>query len=136
MRKFLLDSNAVTSFINNRHPFIDRVETARREGGRIGTCEPVVAELLFGLELSASRETNLVRLRRGLCHLSCWPLDRAASEAYGRLTAELRRTGRPMQVIDIMVAAIALSLGNCTVITTDSDLSAVPELAVENWEAT
>lgn len=38
-----------------------------------------------------------------------------------------------MQVIDIMVAAVALSLGNTTVVTTDSDLSAVPGLPVENW---
>jgi hypothetical protein len=29
-----------------------------------------------------------------------------------------------MQVIDMMVAAVALSLGDCVVITTDSDLSA------------
>jgi len=40
-----------------------------------------------------------------------------------------------MQPIDIMIAAVALTLGNCTVVTTDSDLSAVPGLAVENWAA-
>lgn len=39
-----------------------------------------------------------------------------------------------MQVIDVMLAAIAFSLGNCTVVTTDSDLTAVPGLAVESWE--
>lgn len=38
-----------------------------------------------------------------------------------------------MQVIDIMIAAVALTLGNCTVVSKDSDLSAVPGLAVENW---
>lgn len=41
-----------------------------------------------------------------------------------------------MQQIDIQIAAIALTLGNCTVVTTDSDLSAVPGLPVENWTAT
>jgi tRNA(fMet)-specific endonuclease VapC len=39
-----------------------------------------------------------------------------------------------MQVVDIMVAAIALSLGGCTVVTMDSDLSAVAGLPVENWQ--
>ena len=39
-----------------------------------------------------------------------------------------------MQVIDIMLAAIALSLGNCIVVSTDSDLLAIPGLSVENWE--
>ena len=27
-----------------------------------------------------------------------------------------------------------MELGNCTVVTTDSDLSALPGLEVENWE--
>jgi tRNA(fMet)-specific endonuclease VapC len=38
-----------------------------------------------------------------------------------------------MQQIDIMVAAIAFSLGNCIVVTSDTDLPAVPGLDVENW---
>lgn len=135
MKRYLLDSNAVTSLINRREPLIERVRDARRHGFRIGTCEPVVAELCYGLELSSSRDENMIRLRRGLARLICWPLERRASETYGRLAAELRRRGRPMQVIDIMLAAIALSLGSCTVVTTDSDLSAVPGLDVENWEA-
>jgi tRNA(fMet)-specific endonuclease VapC len=41
-----------------------------------------------------------------------------------------------MQVIDIMAAAIARLLGDCTVVTVDSDLSAVPGLTVENWRVT
>jgi tRNA(fMet)-specific endonuclease VapC len=51
------------------------------------------------------------------------------------LAAELKRLGRPMQQIDIQIAAIALTLGNCTVVTTDTDLAAVPGLSVENWTA-
>jgi tRNA(fMet)-specific endonuclease VapC len=38
-----------------------------------------------------------------------------------------------MQTVDIMVAAVALSLGDCTVVSADSDLVAVPGLTVENW---
>jgi tRNA(fMet)-specific endonuclease VapC len=38
-----------------------------------------------------------------------------------------------MQVVDRMIAAIALSLGKCTVVSADSDLTAVPGLTVENW---
>jgi tRNA(fMet)-specific endonuclease VapC len=40
-----------------------------------------------------------------------------------------------MQKIDIQIAAIALTLGNCTVVTTDSDLTTVPGLCTENWAA-
>ncbi|MEJ7591491.1 MAG: type II toxin-antitoxin system VapC family toxin [Planctomycetaceae bacterium] len=134
VKRYLLDSNAVTSLINNRPPFIAKLEIVRRQGCRIGTCEPVVAELLFGLEMSSSRNANILRLYRGLRLIRCWPFDRSASEVYGRTSAELRRRGRQMQVIDVMLAATALSLGNCTVVTTDSDLSDIPCLKVENWE--
>lgn len=135
MRRYLLDSNAVTAFINHRLPLADRVREARRRGDRIGTCEPVIAELFYGLEFSSSREVNTVRLERALSRLKSWPFDREAAKTYGRIAAELRRRGRAMQVVDMMLASIALSLGNCTVITTDSDLSDVPNLSVENWEA-
>jgi tRNA(fMet)-specific endonuclease VapC len=32
-----------------------------------------------------------------------------------------------------MIAAIALTLGNCTVVAMDGDLAAVPGLTVESW---
>ncbi len=38
-----------------------------------------------------------------------------------------------MHTIDIQIAAIALSLSNCTVVSKDTDLSFVPGLNVENW---
>jgi tRNA(fMet)-specific endonuclease VapC len=38
-----------------------------------------------------------------------------------------------MQQIDVMIAAIAFSLGNCIVVTDDTDLAAVPGLVVESW---
>jgi tRNA(fMet)-specific endonuclease VapC len=59
--------------------------------------------------------------------------DQGAAFRYGSIAAELRRTGRPMQVVDIMVGAIALNLGDCTVVTPDSDLLAIPGLTVELW---
>lgn len=33
----------------------------------------------------------------------------------------------------MQIAAIALALGNCTVVTNDKDLLSVPGLKVENW---
>lgn len=94
---------------------------------------PVVCELFFGVEGSASRDKNMKLLRRALSEIICWPLDSAAVEEYGRLAAALKRIGRRMQQIDIQTAAIAMSLGNCTVVSKDSDLFAIPGLSVANW---
>jgi tRNA(fMet)-specific endonuclease VapC len=74
-------------------------------------------------------------LRRALPAWRIWPFDEKAAYEYGRIAAELRRIGRPMQQVDMMVAALAFSLGNCTVVSDDTDLAAVPGLTVENWAA-
>jgi tRNA(fMet)-specific endonuclease VapC len=133
MRRYLLDSGIVGDFIARRHGVAERVRQARKQGHRIGTAIPVVAELYYGAEYSASRERNMRELNRSLAGIVVWPFDRIAAEEYGRLAAALRRTGRPMQVIDMMIAAIARTLGNCTVVTKDSDFVAVPGLSIEDW---
>jgi tRNA(fMet)-specific endonuclease VapC len=133
MRRYLLDTGIMGDFIDHRRGVAEKARDARHRGWRIGTCIPVVAELFYGAEFSSTREENMRRLQRALSGIVCWPFDRGAAEEYGRLAAELRRMGRPMQTVDMMIAAIALSLGNCTVVSADSDLAAVPGLTVENW---
>jgi tRNA(fMet)-specific endonuclease VapC len=133
MRRYLLDTNMAGDLIEKRGKIPERAREARRQGGHIGIGIPVLAELYYGVEFSSSRDKNLQRLRRALSRLTIWPFDEKAAAEFGRIRAELRRRGRPMQVIDIMIAATALSLGNSTVISSDSDLKAVPGLTVENW---
>jgi tRNA(fMet)-specific endonuclease VapC len=45
----------------------------------------------------------------------------------------LKKSGRVIQQIDKQVAAIALTLGDSTVVRYDADLKAIPGLAVEDW---
>jgi tRNA(fMet)-specific endonuclease VapC len=94
---------------------------------------PVLAELVFGIERSQSRNRNMQRLKAALPSLNLWPFDPAAAFEFGRVHAERVSVGRPMQVVDMMIAAIAFVLGNCTLVSKDSDLAAVPGLTVENW---
>jgi tRNA(fMet)-specific endonuclease VapC len=129
----LLDTKPTQDFNNNRHGVRERVDAERQQGNRIGICTPVLGELWAGVEGSANRERNLQRLRHGLSRLILWPYDDRAAEQYGRIFTELKRIGRPMQQVDMMIAAIAFALGNCTVVSADSDLAAVPGLSVEDW---
>jgi tRNA(fMet)-specific endonuclease VapC len=113
----------------------ERAREARRAGSQIGVGTPVLAELYYGVEFSASRERNLQRLRHAIAGLRIWPFEERSAAEFGRIRAELRRIGRPMQVVDMMIAAIALSLGNCTVVSSDSDFAAIPGLSLGNWRA-
>lgn len=133
MTRYLLDTGIAGAWVNRRRPVRDRVRAALLAGHRVGICTPVLGELVAGAEGSNDPPRQLARLDRELAVLRLWPFDEPAAREYGRLWAELRRGGRPMQAIDIQVAAVAFALGSTTVVSMDSDLSAVPNLAVEDW---
>ena len=133
MRRYLLDTNIAGHYMSRRRGVYERTRAEVAAGNHVGVCVPVVAELSYGVEFSATRDRNRQRLQLLLSHLVVWPFDLNAALEYGRIATDLRRVGRPMQPVDIMVAAVAFTLGKCVVVTADSDLSAVPGLSVENW---
>jgi tRNA(fMet)-specific endonuclease VapC len=133
VKKYLLDSGILSDLINRRRNVFERLTQEAAAGVRVGTCIPVLAEICFGIEASASRDRNMQRLRSVLPSLTLWPLDADAAFTYGEIASQLRSMGRPMQQVDMMVAAIAKNLTNCVVLTTDSDLDAIPGLRVERW---
>jgi tRNA(fMet)-specific endonuclease VapC len=133
--RFLLDSGIAGDFMNRRNGVYERARDEGRRGNVVGVGVPILAELFYGAENSADPERTLQRLRINIPSWRIWPFTNEAAAEFGQIRALLRRIGRPMQVVDIMIAAIALTLGNCTVVTTDSDLAAVPGLRTENWAA-
>lgn len=133
MRRYLLDTGVMGDFLSKRRGVDERVRDARRRGDRIGIGIPTYGELVAGFECSSSRDRNLQRLRRALARTVGWPFNVEAADEYGRIYAELRRLGRTIGQIDMQIAAIARSLGNCTVVSRDSDFAAVPNLSVEDW---
>jgi tRNA(fMet)-specific endonuclease VapC len=132
-RRYLLDTGPAGDWVDKRGPVYLRAVAVARAGGILGTCVPVVGELWYGMENSSTRDENIRVLARRLKTLTIWPYDLKAAREFGRLFALLKRIGRAMQQIDIQIAAVALVLGNTTVVTKDSDLSAAPGLAVEDW---
>lgn len=133
MSRYLLDSNALADCMFRRRGVDDRVRAARFAGHKVGTGLPVVAEILAGIEYSATRDVNLDIVNRNLVLFRLWPFTLEAAREYGRLYALLRRQGRTIQTVDLMIAVIALTLGGCAVVTSDSDLSGTSGLNVENW---
>jgi tRNA(fMet)-specific endonuclease VapC len=133
MRRFLLDTGIASDFINRRRGIFEHAQHEVTRGNPVGIGVVVLAELVYGVEQSVSRDRNMRTLRKALASWKVWPFDNKAAFEYGRIASELRRLGRPMQQIDIQIAAIALTLGNCTVVSGDSDLKAIPGLSVEDW---
>lgn len=93
-----------------------------------------VGEMVYGAHKSSRREQLLRQLEERL-----WPnvrvlaFDRRAAESYGRLRAELERSGTPLSEPDMRIAAIALT-HDLTVVTGNvRHFSRVHGLRTENW---
>ncbi len=133
MRRYLLDTGIAGLYIDRRRGVFERARSEVSQGNWIGIAHPVLAELAYRVEGSRNRERNLQRLKLAMASWKIWPVTEEAAFEFGRIAAELRRIGRPIGQNDVMIAAIALTLGSCTVVTTDRDFDVVPGLAVENW---
>jgi tRNA(fMet)-specific endonuclease VapC len=136
MKRFILDTGVAADYIFRRADVQSRIESALLAGIRVGVAMPAVGELFAGAENSQTRDRNLRILERTIRELVLWPYDRQAAEEFGRIFAILKRIGRPMQQIDIQIAAIAISLGSSTIITYDTDFVAIPGLKLEAWPRT
>jgi tRNA(fMet)-specific endonuclease VapC len=133
MRRFILDTGIAGLYLDGKRGVFARADAENAKGNRIGIASPVLAELAFRAEGSPHRDRNILRLRKALDVWKLWLVDAAAAFEYGRIAFELKRIGRPMGQNDIMIAAIAFVLGDCTVVTRDSDFAAIQGLSVENW---
>ncbi len=133
-KRYLLDTGEASLLLFHRRGVAERADAERAKGARVGCCFPVFGELAGGFNRSASRERCWAIARPHLKKLVWWPFDHAAALEYGEIVADLRRRGRPMQQIDMQIAAVARVLDAC-VVTGDSDFSAIPGLDLEKWSA-
>jgi tRNA(fMet)-specific endonuclease VapC len=133
MKRYLLDTGALTDYVNKRGPTFVRARGVAADGHRVGVCTPVLGEFFGGLELSEDSSRSYRLWREARSAFTIWPFDEAAAEEFGRVFAQLRRLGRPMQRVDMQLAAVAFTFGRAVVLSKDSDLRAVPGLKVEDW---
>jgi tRNA(fMet)-specific endonuclease VapC len=130
---YLLDTNHLSNAIKAVSTVRDNVQRLRRRGGvRFATCGHVVCELFVGIILAKDYEARLRRLNSLLKHVKVWQIELPIAAEYGRVRHELVRRGRVFSQTDIAVAAFARHR-KATILTSDRDFEALPDIASENW---
>jgi len=132
MPDYLLDCNHLSAAIRKVSAVRDRIQRARRAGHRFITCYPVLCELEVGIQQTADPAGYRRRLAQLLRHARLWPLESETARLYGAVYIELRQKGRALSQVDMMLAALARQ-HKLTLLTTDRDFEALPDLAVEDW---
>jgi tRNA(fMet)-specific endonuclease VapC len=132
MPDYLLDCNHLSAALRKVSPARARIHHARRAGHRFISCYPVLCELEVGIQQTPKPEENRRRLAQLLRNVRLWPLDSDTTRLYGAVYIELRRLGRVLSQVDMVLAALARQ-HKLIVLTTDRDFEALMDLRVENW---
>lgn len=133
MKRYMMDSGVASDYMNRRNGIFERGVREYSLGHRIGICTPVLCELQYGVQFSETAEENMQKLRHFVATMTKWPLTDEAAEEFGRIQAESRRRGIVLQPTDAMIAAIAMMLPRCSLVSHDSDMFRIPGLHVERW---
>lgn len=132
MPDFLLDCNHLSAAIRKVSTVRDQIHSARKAGNRFIACVPVLCELEAGIQQTAAPADYRRRLGQLLRHVRLWPLDQDTARLYGTAFNELRRRGKALSQVDIMLAALARQ-HNLVILSTDSDFDALPDIKRQNW---
>jgi predicted nucleic acid-binding protein len=128
----LLDCNHLSAELRKVSAVRERIHQGRRAGQRFISCHPVLCELEAGIQQTSKPDDNRRRLAKLLRHVRLWPLDDETTRLYGTVYVELRRQGRALSQVDMMLAALARH-HKLAILTTDRDFEALSDLALENW---
>jgi tRNA(fMet)-specific endonuclease VapC len=91
------------------------------------------AELVHGVEKSAAVEKNRLALLMLLANIEILNFDVDAADCYGKIKADLDKKGTPIDLIDMMIAGHAMSMGYAVVTNNVKEFSRVQGLILENW---
>jgi len=107
--KVLLDTNAYTALFRGHEGVVDRVRRAEQ----VLVSVVVAGELLFGFRNGSRYEANREELEAFIAspYVDLLPVTWMTADRFGRISASLRRKGRPLPTNDIWIAAHAMESG-------------------------
>jgi tRNA(fMet)-specific endonuclease VapC len=92
-----------------------------------------VAELIHGAHKSQRTARNLAQVDVLMAAMEVLPFDEPAARHFGKLKAELERTGTPLAMADLQIAAIALYHQVPLVTHNQRHFSRITALDLEDW---
>jgi tRNA(fMet)-specific endonuclease VapC len=131
MLKFLLDTHIVI-YVIKRRP-IEVMGVFNDNAGRMAISAITLSELYHGAEKSAKVAQNLAVVEEFSSLIEVLPYTAKAASHYGAIRTALEKTGQPIGLNDLHIAAHARSEGLTLVTNNLGEFERVPGLLVENW---
>jgi tRNA(fMet)-specific endonuclease VapC len=132
--EYVLDTNIVSALMRGQPEVAQRL--ARESVGAVAIPQPVIAEILYGIErLSRGRRKDFLsrRIARIRSTLALVPWTSDVSERFAGAKAHLERAGRRLEDFDVAIAAHALAFNAVLVTANAQHMARIPALRLEAW---
>jgi predicted nucleic acid-binding protein len=129
---YLIDTNHRSRAVTTTSSVRRRITDFRQRSIKVGTCVPVLCEIEAGIQQVGKPDVYRLNLERLLRQIRIWPIDPTTARLYGVIHHDLKRRGRVLSQVDMMLAALARQM-TLTVAKSDQDLGALPDIPTENW---
>lgn len=129
---YMIDTNICIYAIKNKP---EKVLKRFKEELNNGICisSITLAELEYGIKNSSNPAKNEQSLLKFLLPLSILPFGSAAASEYGEIRAYLKKQGKPIGPLDMLIAGHAKAEGLILVTNNVREFERVPGLELENW---
>lgn len=134
MTSYLLDTNHLSPLVTPGHSLRQRMMIQLQKGDTFAFTVPSLAELIYGIGIIRRAEQNLAEWQRLRPYFVCYIPDEEDAETAAQMQIALRQRGWQLATVDAFISIIALRY-HLTLLTTDNDFSAIPNLPQENWLA-
>lgn len=132
MSFFLLDTDTSIFLLNQSDRDVERrLHSLGRD--EVGIATITLAELYYGAAHSKRREANEKRVQIFGQSLTLCPFDEVAARCYGSTRELLLSQGKLIGVMDLLIAAIAVTRQAILVTHNVREFRRVPSLHLEDW---
>lgn len=129
---YMLDTNICSYIIRNAPVEVKNKLKQVEQNYELTLSSIVVSELFYGAYKKGSE--RLIKLIENFIeNFVIYDFDTKAAEIYGKIRAELEKSGNVIGAYDLQIAAHALSLDAVLVTNNESEFRRVKGLRIENW---
>jgi len=132
MPRYFLDTNICIYALHRRMPQVLGTMLSKKRGDLVISAL-VVAELATGVEGSQRVEANRSALRAFLAEMTIEPWPEAAAWHYAREIQRLKKQGRLIGTIDLMLGCQALAENDILVTHNVREFERIEGLRIEDW---
>lgn len=133
MTRYLLDTNILGYFVRGTHAELNARMQRALLAQELAISAVTRAETRFGLALMDRQDRRVNTIHMVLDILPVLPWTAEDADHYGEIAAHLKSAGQPIDQMDTMIAAHALSTGLTLVTHNTRHFQRVPGLRLVDW---